>query len=126
MKEKSQRQVRVEQLVREEVSSAIVRDLTGFLPTPVSIVKVDVSKDLRYATVFYSCVDQNADLEIVQDILNQAAPNLNKTLGKMIHTKYTPKLRFRYDNSFDYAHDINSLIKNKIHYSEQNEDDIDE
>lgn len=123
MKEKSQRQIRVEQLVRQEVSSAIIRDLSGFLPTPVSVVSVDVSKDLRYATVYYSCVDNNADLDEVQDILNRAAPSLNKSLGKTIHTKYTPRLRFRYDDSFDYAHGINTLIKEKVHYSDQEDDE---
>ena len=126
MKEKSQRQIRVENLVRQEVSSAIVRDLNGYLPSPVSVVSVDVSKDLRYATVFFSCVDQNADVDEVLYVLKEAAPHLNKQLGKVIQTKYTPRLRFRYDESFDYAHDINTILNEKVHYSKQDEEDLDD
>jgi ribosome-binding factor A len=121
MAEKTQRQFRVENLVRQEVSNAIVRDLRDFLPTPVSVVGVEVSKDLRYATVFFSCVDQNADIEEVLYILKEAAPNLNKQLGKAIQTKYTPRLRFRHDESYDYAHDINMIINEKVHYSKEND-----
>jgi ribosome-binding factor A len=119
MKEKSQRQIRVENLVRQEVSSAIVRDLNGYLPSPVSVVRVDVSKDLRYATVFFSCVDANADVKEVLYVLKEAAPHLNRQLGRVIHTKYTPRLRFRHDDSFDHAHDINRIFHEKIKYSEQ-------
>tara|TARA_Y100001960_G_C14461549_1_gene722316 strand:- start:308 stop:682 length:375 start_codon:yes stop_codon:yes gene_type:complete len=123
MKEKSQRQIRVENLVRQEVSSAIVRDLNGYLPSPVSVVGVDVSKDLRYATVYFSCVDQNADVDEVLYVLKEAAPHLNKQLGRVIQTKYTPRLRFRHDESFNYAHDINKIIHEKIHYAEDNNDE---
>lgn len=121
MKEKSQRQIRVENLVRQEVSSAIVRDLNGYLPSPVSVVGVDVSKDLRYATVYFSCVDASADVDEVLYVLKEAAPHLNKQLGKVIQTKYTPRLRFRHDDSFNYAHDINEIIHKKIHYAEDND-----
>jgi ribosome-binding factor A len=123
MKEKSQRQIRVENLVRQEVSSAIVRDLNGYLPSPVSVVGVDVSKDLRYATVYFSCVDQNADVDEVLYVLKEAAPHLNKQLGRVIQTKYTPRLRFRHDDSFNYAHDINKIIHEKIHYAKDNNDE---
>ena len=123
MKEKSQRQIRVENLVIQEVSSAIVRDLNGYLPSPVSVVGVDVSKDLRYATVYFSCVDQNADVNEVLYVLKEAAPHLNKQLGRVIQTKYTPRLRFRHDESFNYAHDINKIIHEKIHYAEDNNDE---
>ena len=123
MKEKSQRQIRVENLIRQEVSSAIVRDLNGYLPSPVSVVGVDVSKDLRYATVYFSCVDQNADVDEVLYVLKEAAPHLNKQLGRVIQTKYTPRLRFRHDESFNYAHDINKIIHEKIHYAEDNNDE---
>lgn len=122
MKEKSQRQFKVENLIRKEVSAAIVKDLNGYLPTPVSIVSVDVSKDLRYATAYFSCLDQNADTDEVLYVLKEAAPALNKHLGKILQTKYTPRLRFRHDNSFDYAHDINKIINEKVHYSNQEED----
>lgn len=125
MKEKSQRQVRVENLVRQEVSNAISRDLRDFLPTPVSVVGVDVSKDLRYATVYFSCVDQQADIDEVLYTLKEAAPHLNKQLGRVIHTKYTPRLRFRHDDTQDYAHDINTLLNN-IHYSEEFEEENEE
>ena len=121
MKEKTQRQTRVENLVKQEVSSAIIRDLGGFLPCPISVVSVDVSKDLRYATVNYSCMDPES-VEFVQQTLNRAAGGLNKSLGKMIHTKYTPKLRFKHDKSSDYAHEINTIIHDKIHYAEENDD----
>ncbi|MCP4354662.1 MAG: 30S ribosome-binding factor RbfA [Proteobacteria bacterium] len=121
MKPKTQRQIRVENLVRQEVSSAIIRDLAGFLPCPISIVSVDTSKDLRYATVSYSCMDSES-VDDVQQILNKAAHSLNKTLGKAIHTKYTPKLRFIYDKSIEYSDEINQIMQ-KIHYSDQNDDE---
>ena len=110
MKEKSQRQVRVANLVRQEVSTNIIRELADYLPTPISVTNVDISKDIRYATIFFSCVDENADIKEVLAILSDAAPRLNKILGKTINTKYTPRIRFRHDDSLDYAHGINSLL----------------
>ncbi|MDC0651753.1 30S ribosome-binding factor RbfA [Alphaproteobacteria bacterium] len=75
----------------------------------VTITEVQPSKDLRYAKVFVSAVGE--DETRVAKILNNFSKPFSKLVAKEINTKYSPKLHFLADLSFDKANKINKLFK---------------
>ena len=119
----NKRQQRVAQVVREVLSRAILVELNEFLPTPITLSEVVVSRDLRYATVYYSPLSHDVEIEALTEMLNQFSPSLNKTLGRELTTKYTPKVRFVYDSAFDHAHEMNVLMKVRVQYSDQDDEE---
>ena len=110
--EKSQRQLRVGELVRhaltEILDRGIVRDpdLAGLA---ITVSEITVSADLRKATAYVMPLG-GKDCEIVVEALRRAAPFLRRNLAGRLTLKYVPNLLFEADATFDYAGRINQLL----------------
>ena len=97
----------------------IMRELTAILRTVkdprvsgslLSIVRVDVTRDLSYATVYISSMDGlDAAKEAVKG-LKSAAGYMRRELGYALHLRHTPELRFVADDSIEYSAGIAATI----------------
>ena len=109
----------------------IMRELTAILRTVkdprvtgsmISIVRVDVTRDLSYATVYISSMSGiDAAKEAVKG-LKSAAGYMRRELGMALKLRHTPELRFVADDSIEYSSNIAAMI-NKISKSEATADD---
>lgn len=76
----------------------------------LSIVKVDVSGDLSYATVYVSAIEgYDKTVESVKGLKN-AAGFLRRELGVRLRLRKTPELRFVADNSIEHSAHIARII----------------
>ncbi len=77
----------------------------------LSIVKVDVSGDLSYATVYVSAIEGfDKTVESVKGLKN-AAGFLRRELGARLKLRKTPELRFVADNSIEHSANIAKIIE---------------
>ncbi len=76
---------------------------------PVTVTDVEVSPDLRNATVFIMPLGGEGAGDVL-DGLRRAMPFLRRELGKAIRLRYTPDLHFKVDTSFDEAARIERLL----------------
>ena len=77
----------------------------------LSIVKVDVSGDLSYATVYVSAIEGfDKTVESVKGLKN-AAGFLRRELGVRLKLRKTPELRFVADNSIEHSANIAKIIE---------------
>ena len=81
------------------------------LPKWMTIVDVKLSKDLAYARVYFTVI--NDDPDEVTAVLNASAPFLRTALSKSLSLRRVPKLSFVYDASVEYGKQLNRLI-NKV------------
>ena len=78
----------------------------------LSIVKVDVSGDLSYATVYVSAIEGcDKTVDSVTGLKN-AAGYLRRELGSRLKMRKTPELRFVADNSIEHSAHISEIINN--------------
>jgi len=77
----------------------------------ITVTEVQPSADLRYAKVFISCIGE--DKEYVVNTLNSFANLFSKLVAKELKTKYSPKLSFFKDYSFETAKRINEIFDEK-------------
>ena len=76
----------------------------------LSIVKVDVSGDLSYATVYVSAIEgYETTLQSVK-ALKGAAGYLRRELGSRMKLRKVPELRFVADNSIEHSANISRII----------------
>ncbi len=118
----------------DRTSEDIMRELTAILRTVkdprvtgslLSIVRVDVSRDLSYATVYVSSMNGiDAAKEAVKG-LKSAAGYMRRELGHALSLRYTPELRFVADDSIEYSAGIAAAI-NRIKKEETAYDDTDQ
>ncbi|MDB2415170.1 30S ribosome-binding factor RbfA [Rickettsiales bacterium] len=109
----TQRQLRVGEEIRHALSSIFLEEDfydPAFKGTTVTVSEVKISPDLKNATVFVSLLGQEQTEEFAKS-LNKMAPQLRFLLGKKVKLKSTPRIVFRTDKSFDYAHNIESIIE---------------
>jgi ribosome-binding factor A len=76
----------------------------------VSLTKVDLTRDLSVATVYFSLLDPNADPAPVADGLGRAAGFLRAKLGRALKVRHIPELRFVHDDSAKQAMRISELL----------------
>jgi len=93
------RQLRVNELVKRELSAIIAREL-NFEGALVSVNAVDVSPDLKSAHVFVSTLGA-ANGESVIGKLEAHRPALQVELSRHVVLKYTPHLVFHLDDSIE-------------------------
>ena len=91
----------------------------------LSIIKVDVSGDLSYATVYVSAIEGfDKTVESVKGLKN-AAGFLRRELGVRLTLRKTPELRFVADNSIEHSANIAKIIESfpETKPTEENEDE---
>ena len=91
------RQLRVNELVKRELSGIIAREI-NFEGALVSINAVDVAPDLKSAHVFVSTLGTENGGSVI-DKLEAHRPALQAELSRHVVLKYTPHLIFHHDES---------------------------
>lgn len=77
----------------------------------LSIVKVDVSNDMSYATVYVSAIEgSDATKESVKALNKSVAGFLRKQLGASLSLRKVPELRFVADDSLEKSAQISKII----------------
>ena len=108
----------------------IMRELTAILRTVkdprvtssiLSIVRVDVTRDLSYADVYISSMDGIDTAKEAVKGLKSAAGYMRRELGMALKLRHTPELRFIADNSIEYSANIAATI-NRISKEEKSND----
>lgn len=108
----SRRTSRVSELLREEISDLVQRDLKdprleGAL---LSITEVEVSGDLRNAVVFVSHLGTAEERDEALAGLQSAASYLERELRRRLRMRRTPSLTFRFDPSIERGARLASTI----------------
>ena len=89
----------------------------------VSVTAVDVTPDLKYAKVYYSCLSGNK--KDVAKGLRQASGYMRTQLAKTLNLRMTPELTFIRDTSLQHGAHIASLLHQIETESPQSEDEQD-
>lgn len=77
----------------------------------LSIVKVDVSGDLSYATVYVSAIEGYETTVTSVKALKNAAGFLRRELGARLRLRKVPELRFVADDSIEQSANISKIIE---------------
>lgn len=112
----SQRVQRVTEEIKQEIGKIIHDELKDPRIGFVTITKVDLSPDLRYASVYFSVLGTKKELRDTQVGLARSAGFVRKLLGRRMKLRYTPQVTFRLDESAEYSIRISEVlekIKNK-------------
>ena len=100
------RKGRVSQSLQEEIATIIQYELKdpglGF----VTITKLELSGDMSYAKVGFSCLGNDAERERTQEALNRAAGFIRGQIKRRLRLKVIPEITFRFDHSVEQAIDM--------------------
>ena len=109
----SQRQLRVGELVKQNLGELFIRN-EAKIPTInsklITVTEVRMTPDLKTARVYVIPLGGIDTKETVR-ILTEYSHLVRRALSKRLDIKFLPKLIFVEDNSFEYAEKIEKIIK---------------
>ncbi len=106
----SKRQKQVAQQILETLSELIQFEARDPRLTGVTVMDVQIDRELRYATIYIYSMAGEDDKDDVMDGLAAAAGFLRRELGSRIRLQHTPELRFMWDETPSRATKIDSLL----------------
>ena len=101
---------RISEEVRREVDRIIREDVRDpRVAGTWSIARADVTRDLRYAKIRVSVLEEEQRKPLVKALKN-AAGFIRRELGKNLRLRYTPELLFEEDDNIAYGVHIASIL----------------
>jgi ribosome-binding factor A len=102
---------RVNQLMREEISHLVQRELKDPRLGFVTVTEVDVAKDLKTARVYVSVLGSEAEWQASLEALERAKGFIRNWLAPRLRMRSIPHLSFQADRSMAHAAHIQSLLE---------------
>lgn len=104
--------MRISEEVKKEVSEIIQNGLRDpRISGMISVTKVSVTNDLRYAKIYVSVLGNDDDRKNVMEGLKNASGFIRKEVGQRIKLRYTPEMIFEVDDSIEYGIKISNILK---------------
>ena len=103
--------------IGEEIRRATAREIVELIDTRIdgdflTIMKAEISKDLRYCKIFYRC--KVANREAFQHALDGIVGELTNILYKKLALRLRPEIRFVFDDTMKIIEEIERVVeKNK-------------
>jgi ribosome-binding factor A len=105
------RRRQVGDLLRDEISFLIQRGLKDPRIGFTSITRVEVSPDIRYATVYVSVLGTDEEQSETLVALNSASGFIRHELGPKLTLRSIPMVSFRLDRSMEHAENVARLLR---------------
>lgn len=101
---------RLKELMKEEVSAILQRELKDPRIGFVTVTDVELSSDLRYAKVFVSILGDENSREETMRALESATGFIRGEIGRRIRMRYTPEVSFKLDKSIERGARVFELL----------------
>lgn len=103
---------RVEKIIERELALILANEVKNNKLKFVSITKVSVTKDLSIATIWYTVLGKEDEIESTTKDLLEAKGYLRSELAHRLDLRKTPDLKFKYDESLAYGNHISEILDN--------------
>ena len=110
----SQRSNQVGEELRKIISTIFLEDLADQRMGFVTITRVEVTEDLRYAKVLYSVLGDEKQKKQTADSIAEQAAYIRRLAVERINMKFAMDLKFELDPSIEESFRLSEIFK-KIH-----------
>ncbi len=119
------RQSRIDEEVRRELGAIIPTLKDPRMADIVSVVQVEVTRDLRYATAYISVMGGEEAEKGTMQALKSASGFIRREIGNRLKLRAVPEFIFKADNSIAYGAHINQVIRKVMGESRDNDESAD-
>ncbi len=103
---------RVAEQIKKDVSQIIGAEIKDpRVASITSVTDVELTRDLRYASVYVSIYGNEVEKEETLQTLVRASGFIRGEIGRRVRLRYTPEISFFLDTSIEYGAYIENLLK---------------
>ncbi|OIO38359.1 MAG: ribosome-binding factor A [Candidatus Omnitrophica bacterium CG1_02_46_14] len=107
----SQRSEQVAEELRKIISVILLEDINDPRKGFITITRIALTSDLRFARIFYSVLGDDATKENTRAVLEENAGYIRKLAAEQINMKYAIELKFELDKSIEHSFHIDEVLK---------------
>jgi ribosome-binding factor A len=108
--------------IQKEVAEVLRREMRDPRVGSVTITRVVVSPDFKYAKVFLAALGNKKKVKLALGALKHAQGFLQKELGRRLRLRETPELSFREDEAMEKGFKMDTLFRQAAATSKTPED----
>jgi ribosome-binding factor A len=101
---------KVAEAIREEASVILHEEIKDPRLGFITVTRVELSKDLQNATIFFSVLGKDEDYKKTKEALDSALGFIRKELAERINLRFAPEIIFREDRSSEYSVRIQEVL----------------
>ncbi|OQX90329.1 MAG: ribosome-binding factor A [Candidatus Coatesbacteria bacterium 4484_99] len=101
---------KIESLIQDEVSMILETKISDEKIGMVTITRVKMTKDLKFANVYFTALGSEEERESSLKALTRASSRIQRFLGDNIRLKYTPVLRFFRDKGAESGFRVINIL----------------
>lgn len=122
----SRRIARLNEQLKREIAELVRTSVRDPRVGVVSVTGVEVAGDLGSARVFFRTLGGEAERADALHALQAAAPFIRRELGRILHIRRIPELRFQEDRSLEQAERIERILSEVLPPDEEPQGEADE
>jgi len=115
----TRRTERVSDLLLHEIAQILQKDVKDPRIGFVTLTAVQVSADLRVATVRYTVLGEQANREACAQGLRSATPFIRREVGHRLRLRAVPDLRFAFDDAMEKTLHLQEMLEELSHGSDE-------
>jgi ribosome-binding factor A len=96
--------------LKREISNIIHDELKDSRLGFVTVMRVDLTPDLRYAKIYFSVLGQEKQQKKTQEALQSAKPFIRRLVGQRVKLRFVPEITFKLDRSTEYSIKIEQAL----------------
>lgn len=107
----SQRSSQVAEELRKIISMILLREINDPRMGFVTVTRIELTEDLRYARVFYSVLGNEEQKLATQEALSEYMGLIRRMAVERINMKYAMEMKFELDPSIEHSFRIESILE---------------
>jgi ribosome-binding factor A len=107
----SRRSERLAGEIRDEVARIVATELKDPRLGFVTVTRVELTPDLRYARVFVGALGEEGEGGASLLALKKASGFVRSTIGRRLRIRYAPEIDFRYDRGLEATDRVARLLE---------------
>ena len=117
------RQQRVAHVITRVIGVLLIGDLADTPLSAAVVQRVQVSPDLRVATLYYTLYDASMKQEVAKQFEQHARFIRGRVAKELRHLRSVPEIRFAYDEASEKLSRLESLLEKEKRLIEENKKD---
>lgn len=109
------RSERVEGQLKKEISKILQEDIKDPRVGFVTITRIDLTGDLRYARIYFSVMGDDSAKEESLKGIKSSVGFIRKLIAERMNLRYAPELYFKLDNSIEYSINLEKTFERIRH-----------
>lgn len=101
---------KVREALRREISLIIQKEIKDPRLGFTTITRVEVSKDLKNANVYYSVLGDEREAKNTMHALASAEGYIKRLIGDRLKMKFVPDIKFRVDKSMEHTRRVFEIL----------------